>query len=143
MTFLRPFFTFRPPPLIVDKGDGMIKVDAMLGPKEPLGITTRPRENLRGICIAAVARGSAAERIGAFHSGDVLLSINGRDVLNASHEAVQLALEVCGKIISFELLTEKKPAMERQHTREKVPDANRPRPDADAVRHFPAQFPPF
>lgn len=119
-----------PPPLIVNKGDGMIKVDAMLGPTEPLGITTRPRENLRGICIATVARGSAAERIGAFHSGDVLLSINGRDVLNASHEAVQLALEVCGKIISFELLTEKKPAMERQVTREKEADADA---DADAI----------
>ena len=64
-----------PPPLIVDKGDGMVKIDAMLGPTEPLGISTKPRENLRGICIAAVAHGSAAERIGAFHAGDVCFDL--------------------------------------------------------------------
>lgn len=34
----------------------------------------------------------------------MLLSINDRDVLNASHEAVKLALDVCGKKIRIEVL---------------------------------------
>jgi hypothetical protein len=81
--------------------DGVKTVEFTLDNGEEVGVDTAPRELVRGIVITKVIPGSGAARAAAFSVGDVLLSINGRGVLNASHEAVQLALEVSQRTSSL------------------------------------------
>eukprot|EP00039_Didymoeca_costata_P032280 m.37234 g.37234 ORF g.37234 m.37234 type:complete len:825 (-) comp9281_c0_seq1:134-2608(-) len=82
-------------PIKVSEENGVLKVKIVREPGEPLGILTAPRDYARGMAISQVLPKSAAARASVFKTGDLLLSINSRDVLNASHEAVRLALEVC------------------------------------------------
>eukprot|EP00040_Diaphanoeca_grandis_P011992 m.61227 g.61227 ORF g.61227 m.61227 type:complete len:894 (-) comp22951_c1_seq1:256-2937(-) len=94
-------------PLVLDQGNGVLRVEATVRASEVLGLETKPRESVRGIVISGIQPGSAADRWKTFGVGDVMLSINGKDVLNASHEAVKLALEVCGNKVALEVLTSK------------------------------------
>mmetsp|Transcript_12662 Transcript_12662/g.32389 ORF Transcript_12662/g.32389 Transcript_12662/m.32389 type:complete len:861 (+) Transcript_12662:214-2796(+) len=89
---------------VVAVADGIKTVELTLNPGETIGIETAPRENLRGIAITQIVPGGGADRTAAFSLGEVLLTINGRGVLKASHEAVQLALSVCSGKVHFELL---------------------------------------
>jgi C-terminal processing protease CtpA/Prc len=60
------------------------------------GIETAPRDVGRGTIISGVTEGSVAEESGQLKVGDLILSINTREVLNVQHDAVLLALDVCG-----------------------------------------------
>lgn len=75
---------------------------------EELGLITAPRGITRGIVVTDVKPGSASERLRCFFPGDLIMTINDRDVLNASHEAVKLALDVCPNEVTIAVSREMK-----------------------------------
>lgn len=117
-------------PTVIDEGDAPITIEEEAGGirvkmtrkrGEPLGITTAPQEYTRGMMISEIKPGSAAFRSQAFRVGDLLLSINSREVLNASHEAVVLALEVCEAAQIVEILISRPTAPRALNARDGTP----------------------
>lgn len=94
-----------PAEVSVDGGTVSVKLKVH-STDDDLGIMTMPKESGRGMVVSQITPNSCAARSEAIHVGDLLLSVNGKGVLNSSHEAVRLALEVCGNVVVLELSSE-------------------------------------
>lgn len=68
-----------------------------------LGISIKGgRENRMPILISKIFRGMAADSVKGLYVGDAILSVNGEELLDATHEEAVRALKRAGKVVDLE-----------------------------------------
>ncbi|CAL8081936.1 unnamed protein product [Calicophoron daubneyi] len=69
-----------------------------------LGISIKGgRENKTPILISKIFKGMAAEQTGQLNVGDAILSVNGEDLRNSTHDEAVKALKRAGRIVELEV----------------------------------------
>ncbi|KAK4475730.1 hypothetical protein MN116_000993 [Schistosoma mekongi] len=69
-----------------------------------LGISIKGgRENKTPILISKIFKGMAAEQTGQLNVGDAILSVNGEDLRNSTHDEAVRALKRAGRIVELEV----------------------------------------
>ncbi|KAG5444082.1 Beta-2-syntrophin [Clonorchis sinensis] len=69
-----------------------------------LGISIKGgRENKTPILISKIFKGMAAEQTGQLNVGDAILSVNGEDLRNSTHDEAVKALKRAGRIVDLEV----------------------------------------
>lgn len=69
-----------------------------------LGISIKGgRENKMPILISKIFKGMAADKTGQLYVGDAILSVNGEDLREASHDEAVRALKRAGRIVELEV----------------------------------------
>lgn len=68
-----------------------------------LGISIKGgRENRMPILISKIFRGMAADSAKGLYVGDAILSVNGEELLDATHDEAVRALKRAGKVVDLE-----------------------------------------
>ncbi|XP_041482791.1 discs large homolog 1-like protein isoform X2 [Lytechinus variegatus] len=67
-----------------------------------LGFNIVGGEDGEGIFISFILAGGVADLSGALRRGDQILSVNGKDLVNATHEDAALALKGAGQVVTIE-----------------------------------------
>lgn len=81
----------------------MIKVRVTKSDNNGLGISIKGgRENRMPILISKIFRGMAADSAKGLYVGDAILSVNGEELRDATHEEAVRALKRAGRIVDLE-----------------------------------------
>lgn len=68
-----------------------------------LGVSIKGgRENRMPILISKIFRGLAADAAGGLYVGDAILSVNGEDLRDATHDEAVKALKRAGRVVNLE-----------------------------------------
>ncbi|XP_022092287.1 multiple PDZ domain protein-like isoform X2 [Acanthaster planci] len=86
-----------------DEYDEMLSVELRHTRGRSLGLNVVGKTSGRGVVISMILRGSAAHAEGSLKAGDHILSINGKDVQNATREEVASLLKSSDGHVLFEI----------------------------------------
>lgn len=80
-----------------------IQVRVVKSDNNGLGISIKGgRENRMPILISKIFRGMAADSAKGLYVGDAILSVNGEELLDSTHEEAVRALKRAGKVVDLE-----------------------------------------
>ena len=81
----------------------MFKVRIIKSENNGLGISIKGgRENRMPILISKIFRGMAADQAKGLYVGDAILSVNGEELREATHDEAVRALKRAGRIVDLE-----------------------------------------
>ncbi|XP_033636742.1 multiple PDZ domain protein-like isoform X3 [Asterias rubens] len=86
-----------------DEYDKMLSVELKHTPGRSLGVNIMGNRSGQGVVVSMILRGGAAHAEGTLMAGDHILSINGKDVQNATREEVASLLKATEGHVLFEI----------------------------------------